>query len=181
MTGRMDRMLDGVQHLTERLAERRAAAHAAADAAGNPNDPLGAPTPDADQAVGPGPAAASGASGAATAPPRVPPPPGYAPAVVPPPPSYAVIPWGIRVAAEAGWRLLILAGVVYVLMKVVSALSLLVIAFSAGLLITALMQPTVARLKRVGLAPRPGDAADVHHRDRHHGTGRLVRGLAGDG
>jgi putative heme transporter len=137
MTGRMDRLLDGVQQFTERLAERRAAARAAADAVGDPNDPRGG---------GPGPGAP-----APPAPPRVPPPHGHGPAGAAQPPS-AAIPWSIRVAAEAGWRLLILAGVVYVLMKVVSAISLLVIAFSAGLLITALMQPTVARLKRIGLA-----------------------------
>ncbi|MBW1602809.1 AI-2E family transporter [Streptomyces sp. JJ66] len=73
----------------------------------------------------------------------------------PPPPKpdepAQAIPWGIRVAAEAGWRLLVLAAVVWVLMQVVGAMSLLVIAFSAGLLITALLQPTVARLRRLGL------------------------------
>lgn len=62
-----------------------------------------------------------------------------------------VIPWGMRVAAEAGWRLLVLAGVLWVLMQVIAAISVIVIAFSAGLLITALLQPTVARLKRLGL------------------------------
>ena len=134
MTGRMDRVLDGVQHVAGRIAARRAAARAAAS---EPGDPLGAPTPDTPPARPASP---------------VPAPPGYAPRVAPRPEPAAAIPWGIRVAAEAGWRLLILAGVVYVLMKVVSAISLLVIAFSAGLLITALMQPTVARLKRVGLA-----------------------------
>ncbi|HET6636219.1 MAG TPA: AI-2E family transporter [Streptomyces sp.] len=155
MTGRMDRMLDGVQHLAERLAERRAAARAAADAAGNPHDPLGAPGPEAVPTPGTGPAAAAADGpppGPADGPPRIPPPPGYAPSGTPRPEPAAAIPWGIRVAAEAGWRLLILAGVVFVLMKIVSAISLLVIAFSAGLLITALMEPTVARLKRVGLA-----------------------------
>ncbi|MFC7219946.1 AI-2E family transporter [Streptomyces polyrhachis] len=62
------------------------------------------------------------------------------------------IPWGMRVAAEAGWRLLVFAGVLYVLMRVVSTVSLVVIAFSAGLLITALFQPTVARLHKMGVA-----------------------------
>ncbi|MBW1597345.1 AI-2E family transporter [Streptomyces sp. JJ38] len=78
--------------------------------------------------------------------------------VPPPPPApprqpapETVIPWGIRVASEAGWRILVLAGVVWVLIQVVGALSLVVIAFSAGLLITALLQPTVARLRRIGL------------------------------
>ncbi|MEV8036509.1 AI-2E family transporter [Streptomyces sp. NPDC002742] len=64
-----------------------------------------------------------------------------------PDPALAV-PWGVRVAAEAGWRLLILAGTVWVLMRVISAVQLVVLAFVAALLITALLQPTVARLTR---------------------------------
>ncbi|WP_059013166.1 AI-2E family transporter [Streptomyces specialis] len=63
-----------------------------------------------------------------------------------------VIPWGVRVAAEAGWRTLVLAGVVWVLIQVVSSVSLLVISFTAGLLITALLQPVVGWLKRVGFS-----------------------------
>ncbi|OEV04761.1 hypothetical protein AN216_05660 [Streptomyces oceani] len=82
---------------------------------------------------------------------RVPAPPAYAPAVPAKPEPAAVIPWGMRVAAEAGWRLLVLAGVLYVLMSVVSTISLLIMSFAAGLLVTALMQPTVARLRRLGL------------------------------
>ncbi|MFK0020639.1 AI-2E family transporter [Streptomyces sp. NPDC090798] len=60
------------------------------------------------------------------------------------------VPWGVRVAAEASWRLLVLAGTLWVLMRVISAVQLVVLAFVAALLITALLQPTVARLKRVG-------------------------------
>ncbi|WP_326598783.1 AI-2E family transporter [Streptomyces sp. NBC_01803] len=63
-----------------------------------------------------------------------------------------VIPWGVRVAAEAGWRTLVLAGVVWVLIQVVSSISLLVISFTAGLLITALLQPVVGWLKRAGFS-----------------------------
>jgi predicted PurR-regulated permease PerM len=81
----------------------------------------------------------------------VPPPPQYAPAIAAKPEPSAAVPWGMRVAAEAGWRLLVLAGVIWVLMKIVSTISLLIVAFSAGLLITALLQPTVARLRRIGL------------------------------
>ncbi|SFB88930.1 AI-2E family transporter [Streptomyces aidingensis] len=62
------------------------------------------------------------------------------------------VPWGLRVAAEAGWRLLILAAVIWVLIQVVGAISLLVISFAAGLLITALLQPLTGRLKRLGLS-----------------------------
>ncbi|MFF4351648.1 AI-2E family transporter [Streptomyces sp. NPDC001530] len=67
-----------------------------------------------------------------------------------PDPALAV-PWGVRVAAEAGWRLLVLAGTVWVLMRVISAVQLVVLAFVAALLITALLQPTVARLTRYGV------------------------------
>jgi predicted PurR-regulated permease PerM len=63
----------------------------------------------------------------------------------------AAVPWSMRVAAEVGWRLLVLAGTVWVLMRVVGAIQLVVLAFGAALLITALLQPFVARLKRVGV------------------------------
>jgi predicted PurR-regulated permease PerM len=57
----------------------------------------------------------------------------------------------VRVAAEAGWRLLILAGTLWVLMRVISSIQLLVLSFAAALLITALLQPTVAWLTRQGV------------------------------
>lgn len=82
---------------------------------------------------------------------HVPPPPAYAPDIAARPDPVASIPWGMRVAAEAGWRLLVLAGTLWVLMRVISAVQLVVLAFVAALLITALLQPTVARLRRVGL------------------------------
>ncbi|MEV0096041.1 AI-2E family transporter [Streptomyces sp. NPDC050738] len=85
------------------------------------------------------------------APEHVPPPPAYAPAVAPRPDPVAAVPWGMRVAAEAGWRFLVLAGTLWILMKVISAVQLVVFAFVAALLVTALLQPTVARLKRMGL------------------------------
>ncbi|GAA2241321.1 AI-2E family transporter [Streptomyces amakusaensis] len=85
------------------------------------------------------------------APQSVPVPPAYAPAIAPRPEPFAVIPWGMRVAAEAGWRLLVLAGTLWVLMRVIGEIQLVVLAFTAALLITALLQPTVARLRRLGL------------------------------
>ncbi|MCQ6554545.1 AI-2E family transporter [Streptomyces sp. C10-9-1] len=81
----------------------------------------------------------------------VPAPPSYAPVVAARPDPVAAIPWGIRVAAEAGWRLLVLAGTLWVLMRVISAVQLVVLAFVAALLVTAMLQPTVARLRRTGL------------------------------
>ncbi|WP_037685543.1 AI-2E family transporter [Streptomyces aureocirculatus] len=82
---------------------------------------------------------------------QVPAPPTYAPDIGARPDPVDAVPWGMRVAAEAGWRLLVLAGTVWVLMKVITAVQLVVFAFVAALLITALLQPTVARLKRLGL------------------------------
>ncbi|PVE12061.1 AI-2E family transporter [Streptomyces scopuliridis] len=85
------------------------------------------------------------------APESVPPPPAYAPSVAAKPDPVAAIPWGMRVAGEAAWRLLVLAGLLWVLMRVIGAVQLVVMAFAAGLLITALLQPTVAWLKRLGM------------------------------
>ncbi|MGP4112564.1 AI-2E family transporter [Streptomyces sp. 4N509B] len=87
-------------------------------------------------------------------PPQEPPPPRHV--VVLPyaeggkPAPATMIPWGVRVASEAGWRLLVLAACVWVLVQVVSSISLLVMSFTAGLLVTALLQPFVGWLKRIG-------------------------------
>ncbi|MEV7200963.1 AI-2E family transporter [Streptomyces griseoluteus] len=80
-----------------------------------------------------------------------------APSAPRPDPAHAV-PWGVRVAAEAGWRLLVLAGTVWVLMRVISAVQLVVFAFVVALLVTALLQPTVARLMRYGMPRGPSTA-----------------------
>ncbi|MFF3918273.1 AI-2E family transporter [Streptomyces sp. NPDC001852] len=100
--------------------------------------------------------------------PQTPPQPAAPVAVVPharrpAPPAHrpdpaAAVPWGVRVAAEAGWRLLVLAGTVWVLMKVISAVQLVVFAFVIALLVTALLQPTVARLTRRGVPRGPATA-----------------------
>ncbi|MFE3249021.1 AI-2E family transporter [Streptomyces sp. NPDC059209] len=81
----------------------------------------------------------------------VPAPPDYAPSVAAKPEPVAAIPWGMRVAAEAAWRLVVLAIMLWVLMKIISAVQLVVMAFVGALLVTALLQPTVARLKKWGL------------------------------
>ncbi|MEU8778774.1 AI-2E family transporter [Streptomyces sp. NPDC048606] len=76
----------------------------------------------------------------------------YAPPAAPERPDpVTVIPWGVRVAAEASWRLLLLAGMLWVLMKVISEVRLVVLAFAAAMLVTALLQPFVVRLRRLGL------------------------------
>ncbi|MFJ2747956.1 AI-2E family transporter [Streptomyces sp. NPDC087297] len=68
-----------------------------------------------------------------------------------PDPARAV-PWGVRVAAEAGWRFLVLAATLWVIMRVIGSVRLVVLAFAAALLITALLEPTVSRLHRAGLS-----------------------------
>ncbi|MET9455386.1 AI-2E family transporter [Streptomyces canus] len=78
--------------------------------------------------------------------------------MVPRPDPAQAVPWGVRVAAEAGWRLLVLAGTVWVLMRVISSVQLVVFAFVVALLITALLQPTVARLMRHGVPRGPATA-----------------------
>ncbi|MFF4273330.1 AI-2E family transporter [Streptomyces sp. NPDC001536] len=89
----------------------------------------------------------------AASPPEEPPPPTdeAPPAAAPRPDPAQAVPWGMRVAAEAGWRLLVLAGTVWVLMRIISAVQLVVLAFVAALLITALLQPTVSWLRRYGV------------------------------
>lgn len=132
---KMTDWLGGVGERASRMAERRRAAAAAAAAeksgAGRPvvaDAPVDVPEPAE-------PAAAARPPG---------PPPRRAPA--------SVVPWGMRVAAEVGWRLLVLAGLIWVLMQVISVVSLVIIAFAVGLLVTALLQPTVARLRRWGFS-----------------------------
>ncbi|MEU6621806.1 AI-2E family transporter [Streptomyces litmocidini] len=152
--GWLSRLGESLSRVGERLDERRAEAER--------DDPLGPPygtpheappptapaRPDVDPDTAaplPDSEAVNGASRS------VPAPPSYAPAVAARPDPVAAIPWGMRVAAEAGWRLLVLAGTVWVLMKVISSVQLVVLAFVAALLVTALLQPTVAMLRRKGL------------------------------
>ncbi|MGW2719446.1 AI-2E family transporter [Streptomyces sp. NPDC001492] len=130
--GWLGRIGAGLTEVSERLDERRAEVERESD------DPTPSPprtaTPPADHT--------------AEAPP--------APVVRPDP--VQAVPWSVRVAAEAGWRLLVLAGTVWVLMRVISAVQLVVFAFVVALLITALLQPTVARLKRHGVPRGPATA-----------------------
>ncbi|MGW2817309.1 AI-2E family transporter [Streptomyces sp. NPDC001415] len=152
----LGRLGAGLTRMGERLDERRAAADAEAAAGPMMVDPAMAP-PLAEPPATPEPAAAEAKSPVPVAPSgehapeHVPPPPSYAPAVAARPDPVLAVPWSMRVAAEVGWRLLVLAGTLYVLTQVISAIRLVVLAFVAALLITALLQPTVARLKRMGL------------------------------
>ncbi|MEV5885594.1 AI-2E family transporter [Streptomyces sp. NPDC052020] len=125
--GWLGRIGTGLTEMSRRLDQRRAEVDAEDT---GPVPPAGHATPSAD---------------------HVPPPPDYAPAVRARPDPAQAVPWGVRVAAEAGWRLLVLAGTVWVLMRVISAVQLVVLAFVAALLMTAVLQPTVARLRRHGV------------------------------
>ncbi|MFC4516791.1 AI-2E family transporter [Streptomyces ehimensis] len=157
----------GLVRLGERLEARKATAEAR-PAAGPTSvtgpTPGAAPTSVATPTPVPTPVSASAAappSGAGAVPAAGPVPAAEPVATLPAPAAQAApgarpdpvaaVPWGVRVAAEVGWRLLVLAGTLWVLMRVISAVRLVVLAFVAGLLITALLQPTVALLKRRGV------------------------------
>jgi predicted PurR-regulated permease PerM len=64
----------------------------------------------------------------------------------------SVPPW-LRVAAAWSWRLLLIAIVIYLLARLASLLYIVVVPCAAAMLVTALLQPLVSRLKRAGLAP----------------------------
>ncbi|MEU0336941.1 AI-2E family transporter [Streptomyces sp. NPDC006193] len=132
--GWLGRLGAGLTQMSERLNERRA------EAEQDDTEPA-VPEPDGVPAAGSVPSARRPAA-----------PPG------PRPDPAEAVPWGVRVAAEAGWRLLVLAGTVWVLMRVISAVQLVVLAFVIALLVTALLQPTVARLTRRGVPHGPATA-----------------------
>ncbi|KUN08529.1 hypothetical protein AQI95_09215 [Streptomyces yokosukanensis] len=143
--GWLGRLGAGLTEMSERLDQRRAEVEREHTAQ----------SPDAPRPAGPAPAddtdptpadAASAAVDAAT-----PPTGGSAPSAGHRPDPVEAVPWGVRVAAEAGWRLLVLAGTVWVLMRVISSVQLVVFAFVIALLVTALLQPTVDRLTRRGV------------------------------
>ncbi|MEV0225491.1 AI-2E family transporter [Streptomyces sp. NPDC050704] len=152
----------GLTEMGERLEERRAEADRADRDDADVRDASDVPGP---QAEGAPPAASSPSSSQ----PRSS---ADAPAVGVRPDPAAAVPWGMRVAAEAGWRLLVLAGTVWVLMRVISAVQLVVLSFVAALLITALLQPTVARLRRYGVPRGPATALTAI-------LGFVVMGLVG--
>src|SRR4051794_14178135 len=65
--------------------------------------------------------------------------------------SRAEVPYGVDLAAAWGWRLLVIAGAIYLLWFVVSFLAVLVIPVVVALLISALVVPLVDWLERVGV------------------------------
>ncbi|MFB7343139.1 AI-2E family transporter [Streptomyces hydrogenans] len=168
LPGWLSRLGEGISRIGTELDARRAEAER-----GGPEGPDGTDGPPYERppltrgeepaAPAEKPSGAAGAGSAAPAAPAaetavavaegrtVPAPPAYAPDVPARPDPVSAIPWGMRVAAEAGWRLLVLAGTVWVLMRVISSVQLVVLAFVAALLVTALLQPTVARLRGMGV------------------------------
>ncbi|HEY6491966.1 MAG TPA: AI-2E family transporter [Trebonia sp.] len=68
-------------------------------------------------------------------------------------PHSSDVPRWLRVSAGWAWRLLLLAALLYVAGKVASLLYLVIVPFAAAILLTALLQPLTARLRRAGLGP----------------------------
>jgi predicted PurR-regulated permease PerM len=71
----------------------------------------------------------------------------------PAPPAPDAVPRWLRVSAGWSWRLLLLAGLLYVAGKVAAVLYIVIVPFAAAILLTALLQPLTARLRRAGLGP----------------------------
>jgi len=65
----------------------------------------------------------------------------------------ADVPRWLRVGAAWSWRLLLLAGLLWVAGKVAALLYLVIVPFAAAILLSALLQPLTARLRRHGLGP----------------------------
>jgi predicted PurR-regulated permease PerM len=63
------------------------------------------------------------------------------------------VPRWLQVSSAWAWRLLLLAGLLWVAGKVASLLYLVIVPFAAAILLTALLQPLTARLRRAGLGP----------------------------
>jgi predicted PurR-regulated permease PerM len=119
-------------------------------------DSSGANPPVANPADGADPAGAAPTHGAVP-PPRAPSPAGQA-SLPGPDAGNAVaapdaVPRWLRVSAGWSWRLLVLAGLLYVAGKVAALLYLVIVPFAAAILLTALLQPLTARLRRAGLGP----------------------------
>ncbi|NUS72159.1 MAG: AI-2E family transporter [Corynebacteriales bacterium] len=63
------------------------------------------------------------------------------------------VPRGVRVTAAWSWRGIVIAGAAYVLILLVDKLQLVIIPAAIALLLTALLQPMVAWLRRLGVPP----------------------------
>jgi predicted PurR-regulated permease PerM len=70
--------------------------------------------------------------------------------------EYSRVPGWLQTGAAWSWRLLLLAAALYLIARVIGVLYIVVVPCTAALLLTALLQPLAARLRRAGL---PGLAA----------------------
>ena len=71
-------------------------------------------------------------------------------------PEHNRVPGWLQTGAAWSWRLLLLAAAIYLIARVLGVLYIVVVPCIAALLLTALLQPLTARLRRAGL---PGLAA----------------------
>jgi predicted PurR-regulated permease PerM len=66
-------------------------------------------------------------------------------------PEYSRVPGWLQTGAAWSWRLLLLAAAIYLVMRVLGILYIVVVPCIVALLLTALLQPVTARLRRAGL------------------------------
>lgn len=66
-------------------------------------------------------------------------------------PESGRVPGWLQTGAAWSWRLLLIAGVIYLIARVLGALYIVVVPCIVALLLTALLQPLTARLRRTGL------------------------------
>jgi predicted PurR-regulated permease PerM len=65
----------------------------------------------------------------------------------------ADVPRWLRAGAAWAWRLLLLAALLWVAGRIASLLYVVIVPFAAAILLSALLQPLTARLRRAGLGP----------------------------
>ncbi len=68
-------------------------------------------------------------------------------------PESSRVPGWLQTGAAWSWRLLLLAAAIYLIARVLGVLYIVVVPCIAALLLTALLQPLTARLRRAGLHP----------------------------
>jgi predicted PurR-regulated permease PerM len=68
-----------------------------------------------------------------------------------PPPEQSRVPQWLQTAAAWSWRLLLVAIIIYLITRLLGILYIVVVPCVAALLLTALLQPLTARLRRAGL------------------------------
>ena len=75
------------------------------------------------------------------------------PAATPPELQASSVPRWLQTSAAWSWRLLLLAAALYVAARVAALLYIVVVPCAAAILLTALLQPLTARLRRRGMSP----------------------------